>query len=160
MRSRISECLQDESVSRTCIDLLPFHDLRVIDDPSLYGASVSTIRAHFKVWASNDLQTRLLPGVECPTSEISHPGPDRTPRYSSFLALDENEMIQIDQGASKWPSIKLISSQWDYMSLESTHPLFFAGGEDLDEDDGGWYYVQLTDYLDTYIGLQVPDLPI
>ncbi|KAH6717008.1 hypothetical protein BKA61DRAFT_654283 [Leptodontidium sp. MPI-SDFR-AT-0119] len=163
MRSRIPLWLEDESLSRPRLNLLLAHDLHVIDDPSLYGASISAIRAHFKTWVSKDLQARLLSDVECPTSETDHPGADRTPRYSSCLAVDENDLLRMDHsrtGPTNGPFLKLISLQWDYMQLELTHPLFFVGGAELDEEEGGWYSMWLSDYLDTYICLQFPDLPV
>lgn len=58
----------------------------------------------------------------------------------------------------KLPLLKLVSLEWDYTEMfQTTHPYFLEGFLELDEEDGGWAEVYLSDYVDIYTHLQRMD---
>ncbi|KAF7879574.1 hypothetical protein EAF04_000769 [Stromatinia cepivora] len=58
--------IQENPEDGQCQDLFPFHDLHVIDDKSLYGASIDEVRAYFQAWVPKN-----TPSVRFPTRDMS-----------------------------------------------------------------------------------------
>ncbi|KAL2072080.1 hypothetical protein VTL71DRAFT_11423 [Oculimacula yallundae] len=164
LRTQISRQLQDKKLSQPRLDLLSSHHLHVIDEPKFYspsdkpifsGAPINKIRAHFNTWLLKDLHSRRLPGIPHFVPSAAYLAMSQTPRYTAFLVVD-NECISLEKGM-----LKLVSQQWDYGDLEATHNLFWtSGGPDMGELDGGWFFLEISEYVRTYVLLQTPDLPV
>ncbi|OBT70097.1 hypothetical protein VE03_00637 [Pseudogymnoascus sp. 23342-1-I1] len=151
LQSHIRENLEDGQ----CQDLLPFHDLHVIDDRSLYGASIDEARAHFQAWVPKNLEARLRPDTTCTISDVSHLSVDITPRYNYCLVVDEICLESVEHPESLEPVVKLICRDWECPwspeeRRQGGQKPFHDGITEFDEEDVGWMYVPLLYYMDKY----------
>ncbi|KAH7116486.1 putative muramidase, partial [Dactylonectria estremocensis] len=156
IRKHVSDYLEHHP-RKDLKDLAPFHDLHVIDDKALYGARIHKLREHFKTWAPKNLESRLGPDSTSTVTDVISTAAGSTPRYNFFLAVDESDVLLPDNPDLhlKSPLLKLVSLQWDCKQMfQTTHPYFLEGFVELDEEDGGWAEVYLSDYVDIYNHLQ------
>ncbi|KAK8127251.1 hypothetical protein PG984_008359 [Apiospora sp. TS-2023a] len=146
-------------------DLLPSHDLRAIDDPSLYRATHRQVREHFLSWGLNDLKTKLHPNVN-PEEKYMSTGfysPEcHRPRYQYCLVVDDLCMESLDQAGGFFPAVKLLILQWMGPTVEEegvdgeqgpeSHPTD-EEAEWWFEQDVGWTYMSVRNYVDRYTHL-------
>ncbi|KFY78577.1 hypothetical protein V499_02321 [Pseudogymnoascus sp. VKM F-103] len=152
LQSHVRETLEDEK----CQDLLPFHDLHVIDDKSLYGSSVEEVRAHFQAWVPQNLDARLRPDTACTIPDVSYLSVDTTPRYNYCLLVDEICLESLDHPEGLGPVVKLVCRDWESPprspeeKLQGVQAPFHDGITEYDEEDVGWMYMPLLFYMDRY----------
>ncbi|KAG6116883.1 hypothetical protein E4U13_001561 [Claviceps humidiphila] len=167
IRSELEYKNTDYYISR---DLVPFHNLHPIDDPSLYGASMDQVRAHFRSWIPENIKSRLRPeATDLDDITYKHLA-DMTPRYKYCLYVDDLciESLDQDEDDSKCPVVKILNKDWEPYTLEEikelgtiyngTTPAPFLDGftNDLAEDVG-WMYMPVVYYLDRYFNLVKDD---
>ncbi|KAG5999394.1 hypothetical protein E4U54_001872 [Claviceps lovelessii] len=63
LRQDLCDRVQEGLRFYTRQDLLPFHDLHVIDDPDLYRATSHQVRGHFLSLVPEHLKARVRPGA-------------------------------------------------------------------------------------------------
>ncbi|KFZ11689.1 hypothetical protein V502_07453 [Pseudogymnoascus sp. VKM F-4520 (FW-2644)] len=151
LQSRIQEDLKDEQFQ----DLLLFHDLHVIDDKSLYEASVDEVRAHFQAWVPKNLEARLHPGTKCTISDVDYLSVDITPRYKYCLVVDEICLESVEHPEGLGPVVKLVCRDWECLwspeeKLQGVQPPFHDGITEYYDEDVGWMYMPLLFYMDKY----------
>ncbi|KAG6123889.1 hypothetical protein E4U12_000515 [Claviceps purpurea] len=170
IRSELDYHNTDWYISR---DLVPFHNLHPIDDPSLYGASIDQVRGHFRSWIPENIKSRLRPeATELDDITYKHLV-DMTPRYKYCLYVDDVCIESLDQdgwGDADCPVVKILDKTWEpptpeeIKELEETEGLgvigdgttpapFIDGLTDDLAEDVGWMYMPVISYLDRYFTL-------
>ncbi|KAG6107958.1 hypothetical protein E4U31_008004 [Claviceps sp. LM219 group G6] len=168
-RSELDYDHTDYYISR---DLVPFHNLHPIDDPSLYGASMDQARAHFRSWIPENIKSRLRPEAT-DLDDITYKYlADMTPRYKYCLYVDDLCIESLDQDDVDCPVVKILDKDWepytpeDIKELEESEGLgvigdgttpapFLDGLTDDLKEDVGWMYMPVVSYLDNPSGLPI-----
>ncbi|KAG6064411.1 hypothetical protein E4U32_000236 [Claviceps aff. humidiphila group G2b] len=169
-----SELYYDSTKYYISQDLVPFHNLHPIDDPSLYGASIDQARAHFRSWIPENIKSRLRPETT-DLDDITYKNlADMTPRYKYCLYVDDLCIESLDQDDVDCPVVKILDKDWEPYTPEEikeleeseglgvigdgTTPAPFLDGltDDLKEDVG-WMYMPVVYYLDRYFNLVKDD---
>ncbi|KAG5939349.1 hypothetical protein E4U59_003151 [Claviceps monticola] len=165
-----SELDYDNSDGHLSRDLVPFHNLHAIDDPSLYGATIDQVRAHFRSWIPENIRSRLRPEAtdldDITYNYLVH----ITPRYKHCLYVDDLCIESLDQDHADCPVVKILDKDWEPYSpeklkeLEGTEGLGIIGdGTTPDpfhdgltndwEENVGWMYMPVISYLEMYFTL-------
>ncbi|KAG6058559.1 hypothetical protein E4U17_007934 [Claviceps sp. LM77 group G4] len=171
MLQKIRSELDDDSTKYYISqDLVPFHNLHPIDDPSLYGASIDQVRRHFRSWIPENIKSRLRPEAT-DLDDITYKHlVDMTPRYKYCLYVDDLCIESLDQDNFHCPVVKILDKTWEpptpeeIRELEETEDLVVTGDgttpapfldgltNDL-EEDVGWMYMPVGYYLERYFTL-------
>ncbi|KAK8091341.1 hypothetical protein PG994_000846 [Apiospora phragmitis] len=130
-------------------DLLPSHDLHMIDEPALYGATHRPVREHFRSWGFNDLRRKLRPGVVDPhmkymTSGYYSPVHHR-PRYQYCLVVDDLCLESLALAEAEYdlfsPAVKLLMLDWLGPTVEEEGVDGEQGPESHPTDDEAeWWF--------------------
>lgn len=121
---------------------------------NLSGATTHDVRYHFLEWAPRALEARLKPGVS--TDALSMIDTTDTARYKFCLMVDEIclESLDHDQENMNWPVVKVINCDWGPLSLEERqyeiHPDYHDGETDDWEEEVGWMYLPVHQYVEWY----------
>ncbi|EFQ97702.1 hypothetical protein MGYG_00741 [Nannizzia gypsea CBS 118893] len=169
LRDKIARSLELEERE----DLLPRHEMILMDDRAKFnGATSHDIRDHFTSWVSDTLPDILVtpPTVVTPTTEserqltpVNHPHSEQSSdfgtRYNFCLFADDICLESIEH--MKAPVIKLLARDFgvrgpaerDYI----IHPDYEDGETDNEEEDVGWMYLEVLDYVNVYDTLEEDD---
>ncbi|KAK6833574.1 hypothetical protein PG987_008268 [Apiospora arundinis] len=137
-------------------DMLESHDLHVIDDETLRsGATSHQVRDHFRSWVQADLEDRLRPDAADLQDDVGWWRAVSTPRYEYCLFVDELCLESVDHPGVDSPVVKLLHKNWEspYSPQErnyNAHAPFHDGSTEYDEEDVGWMYMPVQDYLGKY----------
>ncbi|KAH8126559.1 hypothetical protein LI328DRAFT_131475 [Trichoderma asperelloides] len=136
-------------------DLLEFHDLHVIDDKALYGATSHQVRDHFQSWVPKNLEDRVRLGATNLDDNVDWLYATSTPRYKYCLFVDDICLESVDQPGSHRPAVKLLCKDWEspYPPEERNYSVpapFHDGATEYDEEDVGWMYMPLDYYIHKY----------
>ncbi|KAG6064412.1 hypothetical protein E4U32_000237 [Claviceps aff. humidiphila group G2b] len=171
IRSQLDDDSTDYYISR---DLVPFHNLHPIDDPSLYGASIDQARCHFRSWIPENIKSRLRPEAT-DLDDITYKHlVDMTPRYKYCLYVDDLCIESLDQDDFQCPVVRILDEDWEPLTPEERKELgeneifgficdgttpapFHDGLTDYLEENVGWMYMPVTSYLDRYFKLMEVD---
>ena len=150
--------------------LLPRLSHAFIEDrATLAGAAVRDVRRRFEAWAAEELR-RNWRDDEPPTVEearqagVESPGYLAGTRYNFCLMVDEVCLESLDSIAS--PVVKLVKK--DFASEEDNHDdsstsgvIAYSDWEDgvtgCEEEDVGWMYLPVADYVDCCNQLHDPE---
>ncbi|KAK1244021.1 hypothetical protein MKX08_002159 [Trichoderma sp. CBMAI-0020] len=132
-------------------ELLQFHDLHVIDDKRLYGATSHQVREHFQSWVPKNLEDRLRPGASDLKDDIGWHYATSTPRYQYCLFADDICLESMDQPGFHMPVVKILCKDWEspWSPEEMSRPVpapFHDGFTEDYEEDVGWMYMSLSGY--------------
>ncbi|RDW83596.1 uncharacterized protein DSM5745_03922 [Aspergillus mulundensis] len=164
------------------LDLLPTHDLPVIEDPKLDGATSHDIREHFTQWTETQL-ARILVDPTTRTGRMQNPtafatglGPRTVPyplqnilgpRFNYCLFADEICLESMDEMPSS-PVVKLLNRDWvrprtarDVLGPNSEYKIcddhgYHDGITDDPDEDVGWMYMPVHCYIDYFDRLMEP----
>ncbi|KAG5939989.1 hypothetical protein E4U60_000665 [Claviceps pazoutovae] len=167
IRSELDYDNTDYQLSR---DLVPFHNLHAIDDPSLYGASIDQVRAHFRSWIPENIRSRLRPEATDLDDITYNYLVYITPRYKHCLYVDDLCIESLDQDHADCPVVKILDKDWEPYTPEklkeieeteglgvigdgSTPAPFHDGLTDDWEENVGWMYMPVKSYLELYFTL-------
>ncbi|KAG6137227.1 hypothetical protein E4U12_000752 [Claviceps purpurea] len=174
MLQKIRSELNYDSTDYYLRDLVPFHNLHPIDDPSLYGASMDQVRSHFRSWIPENIKSRLRPEATDLDDMTYKYLVGMTPRYKYCLYVDDFCIESLDQDDANCPVVKILDKDWEPYTPEElkyfeeteglgvigdgTTPAPFLDGltDDLKEDVG-WMYTPVISYLDRYFMLVKDD---
>ncbi|KAI0200143.1 hypothetical protein F4808DRAFT_470572 [Astrocystis sublimbata] len=136
-------------------EMLQSHDLHVIDDKTLDGATSHQVREHFQAWVPKNLEDRLQPNATDMEDDLSWIYATTTPRYVYCLFVDDICLESVDYPSIDSPVVKLLwkdwESPWPVQERNYTTPApFHDGGTEYDEEDVGWMYMPVHDYFDKY----------
>jgi hypothetical protein len=173
--ARMLECLRsyvaDTLVLGDQTDLIPRHELTVIEDEALAGADSHTVRNVFRAWVTEDLTLRL-----CDTEKYGgsaqvraklastdahfpdHPVACLPPRWIFCLFVDEDCLRSLENPSSE--CVKILTTNWvgeegedgeDMDPITVTWDHEWDGGEtNSDQEDVGWMYMDVTSYVPYY----------
>ena len=127
------------------------------------GASINEVRTHFHIWVSESLKSRLKLGAASAAKDLAMRRATSTPRYEYCLVVDEICLESLDYPLpGKSPVVKLVCRDWEmYLTpeqmLKDTPWPYHADITEYDEEDVGWMYMSLDNYMDYYTDLQASD---
>ncbi|EFY96769.2 hypothetical protein X797_009163 [Metarhizium robertsii] len=136
-------------------DVLKFHHLHAIDDKTLYGATSSQVRDHFQSWVPKNLEDRLWPDATHPQNDVDWSHATSTPRYEYCLFVDDVCLESVDHAGVNSPVVKLLRKNWEspFPPQERNYTVpapFHDGATEYHEEDVGWMYMPLQEYLYKY----------
>jgi hypothetical protein len=170
--ARMLECLRshvaDTLVLEDQTDLLPHHELTVIEDEALAGADSHTVRHMFRAWVAEDLTPRLCDTEKYGGSAqvraklastdahfLDHPVACLPPRWIFCLFVDEDCLRSLENPSSE--CVKILTTNWVGEEGEEEDPITVTwdhewdGGEtNNDQEDVGWMYMDVTNYVPYY----------
>ncbi|KAI7778282.1 hypothetical protein LA080_002390 [Diaporthe eres] len=147
-------------------DLLPYHDLHVVNErPSQqsHGATSYQVREHFNSWVAQSLANRLSPNSVTTIEDLGWTNTTNTPRYEYCLVVDSLCLESLDHPSLISPVVKLVDKNWgDPLSPQErqsaqVYPGFHDGITEEWEEDVGWMYLSIIEYVERYAELH--DLP-
>ncbi|KAI1858094.1 hypothetical protein JX265_009597 [Neoarthrinium moseri] len=119
---------------------------------SFSGATSHEVRDHFLQWAPHELESRLKPGI--PTHKAFGQWASETARYRYCLFVDDICLESLDHETRNCPVVKVLEKDWGPLSLAERqyeiHPDFHDGETDDGEEEVGWMYLPVFDYLNWY----------
>ncbi|KAF9888673.1 hypothetical protein FE257_008431 [Aspergillus nanangensis] len=149
-------------------DLLPRHELIAHNDQLAYDGTTShEVRDHFRVWAAHAMMDRLVdPHPQDLEVMLRADGPGTTgpewflgARYNFCLFVDELCLESLREMRS--PVVKLLWKQWgqlqEHERTYSVNPEWHDGSTDEEEEDVGWMYMSVSDYVEWYERLHEPE---
>ncbi|KAK2598096.1 hypothetical protein QQS21_005807 [Conoideocrella luteorostrata] len=136
-------------------DVLKFHDLHAIDDKTLYGATSHQVRDHFQCWVPKNLEGRLRTDAINLQDDVGWAHATSTPRYEYCLFVDDLCLESVDYPGINSPVVKLLCKQWEspFHPPDRNYTIpapFHDGVTDHEEEDVGWMYMPLQEYLHKY----------
>jgi hypothetical protein len=155
--------LIDESVRQSLecyevMDLYPRHKLVIVEDKEkLEGATSHDVRDHFTAWVAEEVPRVLsrpkefFAREECYSYDFS-PEWILGTRYNFCLFVDDICLESLDE--MTFPVVKLLWAQWGHLEPHernyTVHPDYDDGETDEDEEDVGWMYMSVIDYMRYY----------
>ncbi|KAK4213997.1 hypothetical protein QBC37DRAFT_373519 [Rhypophila decipiens] len=142
-------------------DMLGFHDLHVIDDKALYGATSHQVRDHFRSWVPKNLEDRLGQDATNMDDDVDWVAATSTPRYEYCLFVDDICLESLDHPGVNSPVVKVLRKDWESpfapdadggrnSTTVTVAAPFHDGVTEYEEEDVGWMYMPLHDYLHKY----------
>ncbi|KAG6039142.1 hypothetical protein E4U41_003158 [Claviceps citrina] len=136
-------------------DMLLCHDLHVVDDETLYGATTDQVRERFKSWVPGSLKDRLLPHANDQEEEPDWIRAMTAPRYEYCLFVDDICLESLEHPGVDTPVVKLLHKNWEspyppHKRNYTIHPPYHDGATRYEEEDVGWMYMPLHDYIYKY----------
>ena len=143
-------------------ELLQSHNLVIHDQlKELDGATSHEVRDHFNLWV-----TEQLPGVISTPEMLQRlideytKDPEHQPRPEFGFGTRLNFALFVDDICleslfhTDMPVVKLMCKQWGNLSSEerkyTVHPEWHDGVTEMDEEDVGWMYMNILEYVETY----------
>lgn len=141
-------------------ELLESHDLVIHDKlEELNGATSHEVRDHFNDWVAGQLPKVVsTPEVLHKLMQEHKQSPEFGPEYplgarlNFALFVDDiclESLVHMDQ-----PVVKILYKQWGNLSPESRNnkinPDWHDGVTEEEEEDVGWMYMPVIDYVDMY----------
>lgn len=161
IRDEMAECLEDQGQE----DLLPRHEIIIMDDKAKYdGATSHDIRDHFTSWVFNALPDIM---VNTPTESqlqltlVNDPhsmGLEHVfgTRYNFCLFVDDICLESVEH--MDIPVVKLLAKHFGARDPEdrnyTIHPDFEDGETAMEEEDVGWMYLEVYTYAEMYNALE------
>lgn len=169
---------KDGDESNHSADLLPFHQLIINDDANKFnGATSHDVRDHFNVWVDEQLplvaacpewlQRAINDHSEKPVEwyedrPLHQPGPEYGfgACYNFALFVDDICLESLDHMSR--PVVMIMSKQWGSLTPEESnyeiHPDWHDGTTEMDEEDVGWMYMHVFEYVELYDKLEYAHL--
>lgn len=122
-------------------------------------ATARQVREHFHTWVSQSLAGRLPRNLATKIDDLDWTGATSTPRYEYCLFVDSLCLESLDQPALHFPVVKLLCRDWtDPLSPQDrqsalVHTGFHDGVTEYYEEDVGWMYMPVSEYVDWYARL-------
>ncbi|KAM0523146.1 hypothetical protein ACHAPE_001638 [Trichoderma viride] len=122
------------------------------------GATSHQVREHFQSWVPKNLEDRVRPDAANLEDNMGWLGlqyATSTPRYEYCLFADDICLESMDQSGYDMPVVKILPRDWE-SSLspeEMSQPVpapYHDGVTEYWEEDVGWMYMPLNDYMDKY----------
>lgn len=145
-------------------ELLESHDLVIHDHPEkLDGATSHEVRDHFNDWVARQLPKvvstpEVLQRLMEEYKHRPHGGPQIGPEY--ILGARHNFALFVDDICLEslvhmnMPVVKILYKQWGNLTPEerkyTIHPDWHDGVTAEDEEDVGWMYMCVVDYVEMY----------
>ncbi|RHZ60756.1 hypothetical protein CDV55_101619 [Aspergillus turcosus] len=146
-------------------DLYPRHKPVIVEDKeNLEGATSHDVRDHFIAWVAEELPRVVSRPERFFAEEESNEAGLRREwtlgtRYNFCLFVDDICMESLDE--MKLPVVKLLWGQWGPLEPHernyAVHPEYEDGETDEDDEDVGWMYMSVIDYMGHYIRLNEYD---
>ncbi|PVH85899.1 hypothetical protein DL98DRAFT_393991, partial [Cadophora sp. DSE1049] len=127
------------------------------------GASIDEVRAHFQTWVPKSLESRLMPDTTSTIKDLALRRATTAPRYEYCLLVDEISLESLDYPfPGRSLVVKLVCRDWEIdltveEKLQEVPPPYHAGITEYDEEDVGWMYMSLDNYMEFYTDLQASD---
>ena len=144
-------------------ELLEAHDLVVHDEPKFNGATSHEVRDHLHGWVAEQLPKvvdtpetlqRILESYS--EKQRKFPGPEYGfgARFNLALFVDDICLETLDHMRTCNPVVKIMYKQWGNLSPEERNyqidPEWHDGTTDEEQEDVGWIYMSVADYVETY----------
>ncbi|KAJ5800479.1 uncharacterized protein N7518_002547 [Penicillium psychrosexuale] len=127
------------------IELLEAHDLVIFDEPKSNGATSHEVRDHFHGWVAEQ-----LPKVVDTPKTLQR----IFESYSEQKTLFVDDICLESLDYMDFPVVKIMYKQWGDLSPEERNykidPEWHDGTTDEEEEDVGWMYMSVADYVSTY----------
>lgn len=141
-------------------ELLEAHDLVIHDEPKFDGATSHEVRDHFHGWVAEqlpkvvDTPETLQRILHSHSEKDQYAGPEYEfgARFNLALFVDDISLESMDHMLD--PVVKIMYKQWGDLSPEERNykinPEWHDGTTDEGEEDVGWMYMRVMEYVDTY----------
>ncbi|GIC86850.1 uncharacterized protein Aud_003226 [Aspergillus udagawae] len=155
--------LIDETVRGTlefydAMDLYPRHKPVIVDNKeTLEGATSHDVRDHIIAWVAEELPrvvsrpNEFFAREECSLTGL-RPEWSLGTRYNFCLFVDDICIESLDEMSC--PVVKLLWGQWGPLKPHernyAVHPEYEDGETDEDDEDVGWTYMSVDDYMGYY----------
>lgn len=122
-------------------------------------ATSHQVRDSFKTWVPLNLASRLPRDSQTKIEDLDWTGATSTPRYEYCLIIDSLCLESLDHPGPNFPVVKLLCRDWtnplDPQERQSTlvYPGFHDGVTEYPEEDVGWMYMPVSEYVDWYARL-------
>lgn len=147
------------------MDLYPRHKPVIVEDKEKFdGATSHDVRDHFIAWVAGELPRVVSRPEKFFAEEESNEAGLRREwtlgtRYNFCLFVDDICMESLDE--MKLPVVKLLWGQWGPLEPHerdyAVHPDYEDGETNEDDEDVGWMYMSVIDYVGHYIRLNEYD---
>lgn len=119
------------------------------------GATSHQVRDHFQSWVPKNLEDRTRPDGTYSEDYVGWLRATSTPRYKYCLFADDICLESVDQPGHDMPTVKILCKDWEspYLPEERNYTVpapFHDGATEYDEEDVGWMYMPVHDYIDKY----------
>ncbi|KAJ5589665.1 hypothetical protein N7450_003637 [Penicillium hetheringtonii] len=142
-------------------ELLEAHDLVIHDEPKFNGATSHEVRDHFHSWVAEQLPKvvdtpetlqRILESHSEKKRDLPGPEYGFGARFNLALFVDDICLESLDHMED--PVVKIMYKQWGDLSPEERNyqidPEWHDGTTDEEQEDVGWMYMSVADYVSTY----------
>ncbi|KAJ5357649.1 hypothetical protein N7541_004807 [Penicillium brevicompactum] len=141
-------------------ELLEAHDLVIHDEPKFDGATSHEVRDHFHGWVAEQLPKvfetpeTLQMMLQSHSDTDQHPGPEfgLGARFNLALFVDDICLESMDH--MREPVVKIMYKPWGDLSPEERNykidPEWHDGTTGEWDEDVGWMYMSVGDYVDMY----------
>lgn len=121
-------------------------------------ATSHQVREHFQAWVPKNLDERLRPDATPSKQDVDWRLASETPRYEYCLFVDDFCIESWDPDSTRLPVVKLLRKDWEPESPTSSPreeeqeppSPFYDGFTDNDEEDVGWMFLSVDDYVEQY----------
>ncbi|KAK9446275.1 chitinase [Metarhizium brunneum] len=125
---------------------------KVQEDAS--GATSHQVRDHFESWVPKNLEDRLRPDATNSQNDVGVHATS-TPRYEYCLFVDDVCLESVDHPGVNSPVVKLLHKNWEspFPPQERNYTVpapSHDGATEYHEEDVGWMYMPLQEYLYKY----------
>lgn len=156
IREDVKGALEDEDDGRPNL-LLSFQPIIFDDKEKFDGATSHELRDHFTVWVAEQLpqiaaSPNLLKRLQAQGNNKHGPEASLGPRWNFCVFVDDICLESLDHMCL--PVVKLLYKQWGHLEPHErnydVHPWWEDGVTDIDEEDAGWMYMYISEYVDLY----------
>jgi valyl-tRNA synthetase len=154
----IDETVRNGLEVNDAMDLYPRYKPVLVDNKeTLEGATSHDIRDHFIAWVAEELPKVVSqPNEFFEREEFNSIGLRREwtlgTRYNFCLFVDDICIESLDE--MRYPVVKLLWGQWGPLKPHERnyviHPEYEDGETDEDDEDVGWTYMSVDDYMRYY----------
>ncbi|KAI2626438.1 hypothetical protein GGR54DRAFT_470390 [Hypoxylon sp. NC1633] len=118
------------------------------------GATSHQVRDHFQSWVPKNLVDRLRPDAIDLQDDVDWVYATSTPRYEYCLLVDHLCLESMDRPGVNSPVVKLLLKEWEspipHRRNYRVPAPFHDSTTEYEEEDVGWMYMPLQEYLHKY----------